>query len=266
MKEMDKDGLLLCQMQANIFVMSLQYTESSSEIFIRRFMNSNIAKEFDSSSILNDSINELGILKSIENEYGKTSYGKKKYSEDALYWIGYLYRYMSYIYDISSKQAYKIIKEKELNLLFYSYHTLDCKKAIDLILESKNVNLNADNRNKVLLDLIKKHSYEENIKLIANSNVLLIEYKDKIVGKVNLNKQTDSIYLTDIQTKIENNQFKHVLINKIFEYIDNQDIIKQLNVKVNKNDIDSIKLYKKNKFSYFYETDDYCYYYRKKEA
>ena len=48
MKKIDHDGLLLCKIQGDIFENSLKKTKTSSEIFIRRFMFSDIAKEFDS--------------------------------------------------------------------------------------------------------------------------------------------------------------------------------------------------------------------------
>ena len=52
MKKMDKDGMLLCELQAKTFELSLKLTETSSEIFIRRFMNSDVAKMLDNTSIL----------------------------------------------------------------------------------------------------------------------------------------------------------------------------------------------------------------------
>ena len=38
-----------------------------------------------------------------------------------IYWIGYLYRYFAFIYEISSVQVYKIVKPKELRGLFLPY-------------------------------------------------------------------------------------------------------------------------------------------------
>ena len=45
MKRMNKDGVLLCELQATAFEKSIDKMESSSEIFIRRFMKSRIAKK-----------------------------------------------------------------------------------------------------------------------------------------------------------------------------------------------------------------------------
>ena len=44
MRKFDKDGLILCEMQGQVFEMSIETTSTSSEIFIRRFMQSIIAK------------------------------------------------------------------------------------------------------------------------------------------------------------------------------------------------------------------------------
>lgn len=43
-KKINRDGLLLCELQAKTFENSIDKMESSSEIFIRRFMKSKIAK------------------------------------------------------------------------------------------------------------------------------------------------------------------------------------------------------------------------------
>ena len=50
MRKMDKDGLLLCDLQGNAFELSIQLTSTSSEIFMRRFMNSKVAKMIDNES------------------------------------------------------------------------------------------------------------------------------------------------------------------------------------------------------------------------
>ena len=45
MKKIDKDGLILCDIQAKAFEISITAMNTSSEIFVRRFMNSKIAKD-----------------------------------------------------------------------------------------------------------------------------------------------------------------------------------------------------------------------------
>lgn len=139
MKEIDKDGILLCELQAQTFEMSVEETQVSSDIFIRRFMNSKIVKMIDRETILETTIQPQDLLREIEEQYGVSQYGSVKYTRNEMYWIGYLYRYFSYTYEYSSVQVYKIIKGKELRELFLAYHTLDPAQSIERILEAKGM-------------------------------------------------------------------------------------------------------------------------------
>lgn len=138
-KKINRDGLLLCELQAKAFENSIDKMESSSEIFIRRFMKSKIAKRLDNQSILDSNIQANDILTLVDEEYGATDYGSVKCTHNEMYWIGYIYRYFSFIYDLSSSQVYKIIKPKELRGLFLPYHTMDPSQAIERILEAKGM-------------------------------------------------------------------------------------------------------------------------------
>lgn len=139
MKKINKDGLLLCMLQANTFENSIDKMECSSEIFIRRFMKSKIAKRLDDESILNSNIQANDILQFVNEEYGMSHYGSVKYTHNEMYWIGYVYRYFSLTYDLTSYQVYKIIKPKELRELYLAYHTMDPSQAIERILEAKGM-------------------------------------------------------------------------------------------------------------------------------
>ena len=139
MKKIDRDGLLLCELQAKAFEISIDMTSTSSEIFIRRFMNSRIAKTIDNGAVLQTNMQSKDILNRIEEQYGPSEYGSVKYTHNEMYWIGYLYRYFSYTYALSSVQVYKIIKPKELRGLFLPYHTMDPAQAIERILEAKGI-------------------------------------------------------------------------------------------------------------------------------
>ena len=52
MKKIDNDGLLLCEMQAKAFELSGIEQNTSSAVFIRRFMNSNVAEQLDNTAVL----------------------------------------------------------------------------------------------------------------------------------------------------------------------------------------------------------------------
>ena len=142
MKKMNKDGLLLCELQATAFENSADKIDSSSEIFIRRFMNSKIAKRLDNESILESNIQANDILQMVNEEYGVSNYGSIKYTHNELYWIGYVYRYFAITYELTSVQVYRIVKPKELRSLFLPYHTMDPSQAIERILEAKGLLLN----------------------------------------------------------------------------------------------------------------------------
>ena len=92
MRKMDQDGLLLCDLQGNAFELSIQLTSTSSEIFMRRFMNSKVVKMIDNGSILQMNIQPKEIIERVEEEYKKSNYGSVKYTKNEMYWIGYLYR------------------------------------------------------------------------------------------------------------------------------------------------------------------------------
>ncbi len=161
MKTIDKDGLSLCALQGNVFASSLDNAECSSKIFMRRFLNSKVAREFDSSSILDGTLTIKDIFFELEEEFGKTSYGREKYDKEVLFWIGYIYRYFAYTYNLTSKYVYKIVKPSELNELYYVYHTFDPKVAIERILEEKRISFDIDDQNKRLLEMLKTRLYKE---------------------------------------------------------------------------------------------------------
>ncbi len=156
MKKINKDGLLLCDLQAKTFECAVDLTSVSSEIFIRRFMNSKIAKAMDNESILQTNMHEKDILDRIEEQYGKLEYGSIKYTHNEMFWIGYLYRYFCYTYELSSVQVYKIVKPKELRGLFLAYHTMDIAQAIERILEAKGLLVDEETEIKRQYEIFKR--------------------------------------------------------------------------------------------------------------
>ena len=135
MKKIDSFGLKMCSYQATLFEASVKHTKSSSAIFIRRFMNSDLAKRMDNISFLFDSLEVSSAIDEVEAQYGASSYGSKKYSIEEMHWIGYIYRYWACISDKSSKQIYKMLKPDQLKKLFFPYHSLDPAQAIERIME-----------------------------------------------------------------------------------------------------------------------------------
>lgn len=138
MKKMDSLGLKICSYQAVLFEESLLHAECSSKIFIRRFMNSNLANRMDNIGFLFDSTDVLDAIAEVEDQYGKSTYGIEKFTIEEMHWIGYIYRYWAYITGQSSKQVYKMVKPEKLKKLYFPYHSLDPMQAIERITEEIN--------------------------------------------------------------------------------------------------------------------------------
>ena len=143
-------------MQAEVFENSIDKMDTSSEIFIRRFMKSEVAKRLDNESVLESNIQANDILELINEEYGISNYGSVKYSRNEIYWIGYIYRYFAFTYEMSSTQVYKIVKPKELRGLFLPYHTMDPAQAIERILEAKNMIVDEETELKRQYEIFKR--------------------------------------------------------------------------------------------------------------
>ena len=111
------------------------------------------ARRFDNLSILQTNNQEKDVIDQIDEEYGKTNYGSVRNTQNEMFWMGYIYRFFAYTYDLSSRQVYKIIKPKELRGLYLPYHTMDPGQAVERILEAKG------------LDMDNKYSIERQYKI-----------------------------------------------------------------------------------------------------
>lgn len=161
MRKISKDGLLLCKLQAEAFENSTDKMNTSSEVFIRRFMKSDIAKRLDNESVLESNIQANDILELINEEYGVSNYGSVQYTRNEIYWIGYIYRYFAYTYEMTSAQVYKIVKPKELRGLFLPYHTMDPAQAIERILEAKGMITDEEEELKRQYEIFKRIRKEQ---------------------------------------------------------------------------------------------------------
>ena len=161
MRQVDRDCYRLAEIQAKLFEQSISQLHMGSEIFVRRFMNSEIAKELDSKAFLDGTETIFDIFDSLDDEYGKTTYGTVKYHRDVMYWCGYLYRCFCYHYEVSSKQAYRLFPLKYIASTYEVYHTLDVFQAIERLLESKNISLGGADFNKKGLEILRKMRLEK---------------------------------------------------------------------------------------------------------
>ncbi len=136
MKPLDSIEIKLCQKQAKIFEASVYKAECSSPIFIRRFMNSSIAKLMDEKLYLCTFGTDDDAFLNLDEEFGKSGYGKEKYGRDQMFWIGYIYRCLSIKYNLSSKSIYKLFNAKNIVKYYNICHTFDIVDAAERMMDS----------------------------------------------------------------------------------------------------------------------------------
>lgn len=156
MKEFDHEGLILAEFQGKLFEKSYELN-CSSPIFFRRFLHSELLKQLDKnrSSAFSLDVNE-GISLIVE-QYGDSKYGQTKYSKSALFWIGYMYRYISYTREEYTTFVMSIFDYKLMNDVYYTFHTQDPEWCIKSLLEIKNLDEDIFDKNKRLKKVILKH-------------------------------------------------------------------------------------------------------------
>lgn len=156
MRKFDHNGLLIAEFQGKLFESSADLN-CSSPIFIRRFLHSNLLKKLDDYSIPPFDLNES--LKSIVEQFGDTSYGKEKYSKSSLFWMGYMYRYIAYTREQTTDYVMKIFPYKQMNDVFYSFHTQDPEWCVKNLLDLNNISEDVFDKNKKLKKIIKEREY-----------------------------------------------------------------------------------------------------------
>ena len=138
MKEFDHTGLLLAEYQGKLFEKSTDLS-CSSAVFIRRFLHSDFVKKMDLNGTTSLTLDVNEGIDSIQNQFGDSDYGKIKYSKNAMFWIGYMYRYISYTREVATGFVMKLFPYKQLNDVYYSFHTQDPEWCVNSLLEMNNL-------------------------------------------------------------------------------------------------------------------------------
>ena len=156
MKKFDHEGLLLCEYQGKLFEKSYDL-ECSSAIFMRRFLHSNLLKKLDENNTSLLSLDADEGIRDISEQFGESDYGKIKYSKSALFWIGYMYRYISYTREETTKFVMKLFGYKQMNELYFTYHTQDPERCIQNLLELNGLTEDVFDRNYRLKEIMRKY-------------------------------------------------------------------------------------------------------------
>ena len=110
-----------------------------SYFFVKVFFNSKYGRQFDDLSILYSPRNEQQIY--IETEKKVKMRRGSIIPAPVMAWIGYLLREWSYLYAMPSTALLKIVSLDYLTGVYNPYHSQDIRKAIELILKDKKVDL-----------------------------------------------------------------------------------------------------------------------------
>ena len=155
MRKFDHNGLLLAEYQGKLFERS-NNLNCSTAIFLRRFLHSELLNSLDTNnpSLLSLDVNE-GIA-TITEQFGDTDYGKVKYSKSSLFWIGYLYRYISYTREVSTRFVMELFPYKQLNDVYYSFHTQDPEWCIKSLLDINDLDEEIFDNNLRLKKIMKE--------------------------------------------------------------------------------------------------------------
>ena len=155
MRNFDHNGLLLAEYQGKLFEKSNELN-CSTGVYIRRFLHSDLLKKLDTNNSSYLSLDVSEGINSILEQFGNSDYGKVKYSKSALFWMGYMYRYISYTREQSTKFIMKLFNYKQMNDVYYSFHTQDPEWCIQSLLEINNLTENIFDINLRLKQIIKE--------------------------------------------------------------------------------------------------------------
>ena len=156
LRKKDEIGYMLASMQARIFERSAK-EGIPSYFFIQTLANSFDAYQLDDLSFLLSGSSEIEV-------YMNTKMHTKRknglvYPEPVMHWMGFFYRYASYLTNISSKQLFKKISPKYLSGVYPLYHSVDIVKAVEMVFEDVDFDkmtptqrfLNLYKNNKIIL-------------------------------------------------------------------------------------------------------------------
>ena len=129
--------LQLCDIQGRLFKLSVQRGISSAE-FIKVFMKSATAKALDSTYNRMQWAGEEYLLEEVIDEAAdRFKKPSEVYSEELIYWIGYIYRYWHYVTGESSKEIIKLASVKVMRQNYERLYMMTPEEVIKKLKEKK---------------------------------------------------------------------------------------------------------------------------------
>ena len=133
---MNELQLKLCDIQGRLFKLSVRRGISSAE-FIKVFMKSATAKALDSTYNRMQWAGEEYLLEEVIDEAGgRFEKQGEVYTEELIYWIGYIYRYWHYVTGESSKEIYKQASVKVMKKNYERLYMMTPEEIIEVLKEN----------------------------------------------------------------------------------------------------------------------------------
>ncbi len=158
MRQFDHSGLLLAEYQGKLFE-KFSELQCSTPIFLRRFLHSRLLELLDRNEPAALSLDVNEGMHSITEQFGKSDYGKIKYAKSTLFWMGYLYRYISYTRETHTNLIMAWFPYQQMNDVYYTFHTQDPEWCIQNLLELNHLTENIFDNNYRLKEIMRKKAY-----------------------------------------------------------------------------------------------------------
>ena len=132
--------MTLCDTQGQLFELAAE-RGYASEAFVKAYMTSAVAADMDKEFHHIQWAGKAYILSRMEDELSdQLVKGGEIYDKEALYWMGYIYRYWHFYTGESSREIYKQASAKTMNVVYLMYHTMSPEMAIDRLREAYEKN------------------------------------------------------------------------------------------------------------------------------
>ena len=192
MRKFDFNEYKTSQMLASLFEKSVDKADFGSAIFIRRFMMSDYTKYFEDKSILSLAISDSDIIEELNNKF-KHSNKKNMYTKNQMYWIGYIYLGISFLYELPLKSVYSMFPSKEIVKYYNIYHTFDIEEASERIME--NIGYTKIDYTTKGVEILKRLYLLDNLKSMIGKEVKV--YIDRPIGSSH-KEQSDIVYPVNV--------------------------------------------------------------------
>ena len=128
--------MALCDTQGQLFELAAE-RGYASEAFVKVYMTSAVAADMDKEFHHIQWAGKAYILSRMEDELADQLIKDGEiFDKEALYWMGYIYRYWHFYTGENSREIYKQAPTKTMNVVYLMYHTMSPEMAIDRLREA----------------------------------------------------------------------------------------------------------------------------------